>query len=232
MFGRKKRAAAVPDSRFCIRPAEVPYAWLYRYDHFVLALSKLSLQSEWSSGSLSGETAAYGLLHGSHTFPDRGTEEPLLPVEVTFGEDTYHPDSLGLASLERTSDDGPFVLYVGINDPDGSIATAFATAMQHAIISGRSFLHLRCVKSRSYERPLRTDYALQFKEDQEFLKRVESGDAEFEQITFDRIFFDDQLITKAQQWSWDWTAFEFEQARFKSKATAKWRRESLPHRLK
>lgn len=232
MFRKKKDAAAVPDSRFCIRPAELPYAQLYRYDHFVVAVSRLSLNNVWSMGSLSGETAAYGLLHGSNTYPDRGTEEPLLPVEVTFGEDHHNPERFACASLERTSENGPFVLHVGINDPDGSIATAFTTAMQRAIISGYDFMHLRCVKTRTSRVAHRTDYAVMTKEDRDFLRQVEAGDAEFELITFDKIFFNDGLTTKAPHWTWDWTEFDFEPARFKSRATAQWRRESLPYRLK
>ena len=233
MFGRKRDRAPVPDSRFCLRPAELPYAQLYRYDHFVVAVSKLSMTRAWPAGSYSSDgPIAYGLLHGSHTFPDHRAEEPLLPVQVSFGEDRFHPERFGSAHFDRSSKDGAYVLYVQINDPDGSIAVAFDTAMQRAIISGFDFMHLRCVKDRDPANPHRTDYAAQIKEDRDFLLQVEAGEAAFAQVFFDRIFFDDGLTTKAPSWSWSWNGWEFDQPRFRSKATGRWRREWLPHRLK
>jgi hypothetical protein len=53
-----------------------------------------------------------------------------------------------------------------------------------------------------------------------------------EEIVFDRVFFEDALVTKAPSWSWAWEEWEFEQPRFQSKATAKWRRQWLAHRVK
>ncbi len=64
------------------------------------------------------------------------------------------------------------------------------------------------------------------------VRSVEAGEAKLDAIVFDRVFFEDALVTKAPAWTWGWEELDFEQPRFLSKATAKWRRESLPHRLK
>jgi hypothetical protein len=233
MFGRTSKRPKAPDSRFCLRPTEVPYAQLYSYDHFIVALSKISTTRAWPVGSYSSDgPVAYGLLHGSHTFPDHGVEEPLLPVQVSFGEDRFHPEQFGSAHFDRSLTHGIYVLNVRINDPEGSIAAAFETAMERAIVSGFDFMHLRCVKDRDPAKPHRTDYSAQIKEDRSFLLQVEAGEAEFGRILFDRVFFDDGLTTKAPSWSWGWNGWEFDLPRFKSRATAKWRRNWLPHRLK
>ena len=217
-----------------MRAAELPYAHLYRYGRFTLAISKLSFHQGWPLGAHSdAEAVGLGLLHGSATFPDHGAEEPVLPVKLTFGEDYYRPDRFGSAHFDRSADDGAYLLYVHINDPTGDVLRALREAMQHGIASGYSFVHVHCVQDRDPEAgPHRTDYAAQIKEDREFLLRVESGDATLDPIVFDRVFFEDALVTKAPGWTWGWEEWEFEQPRFQSKAAAKWRREWLPHRLK
>lgn len=231
MFSRKVKAGEASSSRFCVRPAELPYAQLYRYDHFVVAVSKLAMTRGWPAGSYSSDgPIAYGLLHGSQTRSYGRAQEPLLPVEVRFERHCLYPERFGIANLDRSSEDGAFMLTVSINDPDGSIAGAFDTALQRAIISGFDFMHLRCVKDRDPANPHRTDYAAQIKEDRDFLLEVEAGEAEFAQIIFDRIFFDDGLTTKAPSWSWSWNGFELDQPRFTSKATSRWRRKWLPYR--
>jgi hypothetical protein len=178
------------------------------------------------------EAVALGLLHGSRTFPDHGAEEPLLPVRLTFGENHFNTDSFGSARIDRSAPDGVYLLYVHINDPAGDVRRAIDAAVQRGVASGRRFVHLRCIQDRDLARPLRTDYAAQMKEDREFLCRVEAGEAQLETIAFDQVFFEDTLITKAASWTWEWDELEFEGPRFQSKATARWRREWLPHRLK
>lgn len=233
MFGRKAKAAEVSSSRFCMRAAELPYAQLYRYGRFTLALSKLSMHQSWPVRAHSSvEAVALGLLHGSATFPDHGAEEPLVPVKLTFGEDHFKPERFGSAHFDRSAEDGAYLLYVHINDPTGDVLRAFQRAMQQAVSSGFNFIHLHCVQDREFENSPRNDHMAQINEDREFLRRVEAGEAKLEAIAFDRVFFEDALVTKAASWTWEWEGWEFDHPRFQSKATAKWRRQWLPHRLK
>jgi hypothetical protein len=233
MFGRKAKAAEVPASRFCVRAAELPYAHLYRYGRFTVAISKLTTIKEWPlRADHSAGTTAYGLLHGSATFKD-GAEEPLLPVEVTFDAGHFiNKGGIGSGHFDRSTRDGTYVLYVHIHDADGSILQAFDAALQRSILSGDNFIHLHCVQDRAPAEPVRTDYMAQAEEDRSYLRKVEAGDAKLETILFDKVFFEDALVTKAPGWSWNWNQWDFHHPRFHSKGTAKWRRELLPHQLK
>jgi hypothetical protein len=153
-------------------------------------------------------------------------------VKLTFGEDHFKPERFGSAHFDRSADDGAYLLYVHINDPTGDVLRAVQRAMQQAVSSGFNFIHLHCVQDRQFEQPPRNDHMAQMNEDREFLRRVEAGEAKLETIAFDRVFFEDALVTKAASWTWEWENWEFDHPRFQSKATAKWRREWLPHRLK
>ncbi len=233
MFSRKAKAAEVSSSRFCMRAAELPYAQLYRYGRFTLALSKLSIQKTWPVREHSPvEAVALGLLHGTTTFPDHRAEEPLLPVMLTFREDRFKPDRFGSAHLDRSAEDGAYLLYVNINDPTGDVLRALQHAMQQAVSSGFNFIHLHCAQDREFGKPGPTDYAAQLNEDREFLSRVEAGEDELPTIAFDRLSLEDKLLTKAASWSWEWEGWEFDLPRLQSKATANWRRTFLPYRLK
>jgi hypothetical protein len=164
MFGRKVKAADVSASRFCMRAAELPYAQLYRYGRFTLAISKLSLHQRWPARAHSAvDAVGLGLLHGSATFPDHGAEEPLLPVKLTFGEEHFNSDRFGSAHFDRSSEDGAYLLYVHINDPEGDVLRAFDAAMQRGVASGNNFVHLHCAQDRDPTRPLSTDYAAQIR---------------------------------------------------------------------
>jgi hypothetical protein len=233
MFGRKAKAAEVSSSRFCMRAEELPYAHVYRYGRFTLALSKLSVSQSWPVRAHSSvEAVALGLLHGSNTYPDHGAEEPLLPVKLMFGGDHFKPERFGLAYFERAAINGPYLLHVHINDPTGDVLRAFQQAMQQAVSSGNKFIHLNCTQVREGSLSPSKDFLAQMDEDREFLRRVEAGEARLESIAFDRVFFEDALVTKAPSWSWEWESWEFDHPRFQSKSTAKWRREWLPYRLK
>jgi hypothetical protein len=229
MFGRKVKAAEVSSSRFCMRAEELPYAHVYRYGRFTVAISKLSIPQSWPSRGRE-DVKAYGLLHGSMTFDD-GMEEPVLPVELTFWEDRFDPERFGSAHFDRSSNDGAYVLNVLINDRTGDVLRAFAAAMERAVASGYSFMHVHCVKDRERDAPAKQDWRTQMDTDREFLRRVESGDAELESLEFDRVLFEAPHVTKAPSWTWAWEGWEFDQPRFQSKATAKWRRKQLPYRL-
>jgi len=237
MFGRKAKAAEVSSSRFCMRATELPYAKLYRYGRFTLAISKLSTHKSWPVQAHSFEQAvARGLLHGSATYPDHGAEEPLLPVELTFWRNSppLRQERFGSAHFDRSAEDGAYILFVQIYDPTGDIFQTFQNAMQRALSSDFAFVHLRCEQDREFRpsSPPGSDAWARVNEDREFLRRVEAGEAKLEAISFDRVVFEDALITKAPSWTWAWECWEFDQPRFQSKATAKWRAKFGPNRLK
>jgi hypothetical protein len=238
MFGFKAKAEKVSESRFCMIAPELPYTQLCGSGAFTIALSKLSLYRSWPvRGYSEEETSAVGILHGSATFPDTGEEEPLLPVKVTFFKNRPQEKRFGLASLDRSSLQGVYLLQVHINDPKGDIFQSVQAAMQRSVISKNSFVHLHCTQDRDPSSYLRDregkDWQTQHQEDRDFLRRVEAGEAKFEDIVFDRVSFEDALITSAPDWTWGgWREWSFEPPRFLSKATAKWRRKSLPYLLK
>ncbi len=231
MFGRKKDAPAIPSSRFCVSPLELPYAALYRYGEFEVAISKLSQFRGWPPESWSYESpCAYGILHGASIYADR-SEEPLLPVKITFDVDGSNAGRFGVASLNRSSKDGNYILEISIDDPGGCIYSALEFSMQRAVISGHRLKHLRCIKSRPYKR-LTDDLAPaeQLYADNAFLRKLEAGEAKLDLIVFNRISFEDDLTAKAPAWFWAWREWDFDQPQFHNPLTAKWRRFVLPYR--
>ena len=226
---KRKAAQSVSVSRFCVRALELPYAHLYSYGQFVVAISHLSVARRWPADG-TDDPVAYGVLHGSNTYPDRRAEEPVLPVQITFDRNPYKPERFGEAHFERASSDGPYILYVTISDSDGSIARAVATAMEHSVSSGYNFLHVRCSRTRSAADLANPAPKAQIQAEREFLKSVERGEAELGSIPFDKLFFDDQLTTKGPAWSWRWHEWEFDKPGLQSKTVARWRREWLPFR--
>jgi hypothetical protein len=157
----------------------------------------------------------------------------MLPVDVTFERNPFDREAFGSAVLERVTDNGPYILHVGINDPTGEIAASFDAALSRAISSGHQFKHLRCVRElKSVDLSQPRDYRKQNEEDRAFLRKVDAGEAELEPIVFDKVFFRDDLTTRAPNWSWSWHELELDHPDFQSARTAKWRREWLPHRAR
>jgi hypothetical protein len=238
MFGFKARAEKVSESRFCMIAPELPYNKIYGHGRFTVALSKLSRYRSWPARDYSEEeTSAVGVLHGSVTFPDTVEEEPWLPVKVTFFKNRSEEKRFGHAYFDRSSVQGVYLLQVDISDPQGEIFQSVQAAMQRSVISNNNFVHLHCTQDRdpSSYLPDREgkDWQTQHQEDRDFLRRVEAGEARLPTIVFDRVSFEDALITSAPDWTWrGWQEWAFEPPRFLSKATGKWRRKSLPYRLK
>ncbi len=217
MFGRKKEKKKWPNSRFCIHATELPFVELYRRRWFTVAISKLSIERVWPIGTRKlYEPSAYGLLRTVSSI------EPLLPVTVRFIDDGLPMASMGDAYFDREgSKNGAYVLDVRIQDPDGSIIGTFTSAMQRAINSGSDFMHLHCGRGDNLE----IDYSAQTDEEYDFLRRVETGAAKLEKITFDKVSFYDELTTKAAKWTWGAQRSDFS---FTSERTAEWREYRKP----
>lgn len=225
----KAKNGDVSASRFCTRALELPYADLYRHSPFTLAISKLSLHQSWPRVATSEQPIALGVLHGSATFSDHPVQEPVLPVQLTFGSSPSSPDRLGTAHLASPSGDEPYMLLVEINDRSGEILQAFNVAFQKAVVSGCASVLIRCSRNREPQKPSATmsEISAKMEADRHFLRRVEAGEAELEPIPFDRIHFEEALLTRAPDWTWAWEEMNFRQPRFLSQATETWRREWL-----
>lgn len=230
MFNSKKKAN-IPSTRYCVSALELPYEHLYG-GSFVVALSRLSYFREITQASASAlDARALGVLHGPVIFQDRGAEEPALPVEITFNAHPWREGRLGSADLALTAD-GFYALYVNIHDPHGEVSQAVQQAFSHAVTSGYSYLHLRCVDLR-YKSPVpASDIFKKLAEQAAFLKRVDAREAELETIEFDKLAFEDCLMTKAPRATWSWKDFEPDQPQHQSARTKRWRRDWLPHRAK
>jgi hypothetical protein len=159
-----------------------------------------------------------------------GIDNPVLPVEVSFGSNASKAEGSGSAIVDRLGREGPYWLNVRVNDPSGEIVGACLAAFERSVLSGDQFLHFHCSKVvRAKPHASMSSIASQIEADQDFLRLVEAGEAELGKIEFDYFAFEDSLVTNAPDWSWAWEEFDPEHPRFLSEATARWRRVTLPY---
>lgn len=236
MLGKKK--VEVSASRFCRQAIELPYASLFRYPEFTLAISKTTFYRDWPvQGRFRhgvDEASAYGVVHREGGLYADGSAEPLLPVEITFSPNEKE-GPLGRGYLNRAGmeKDATYLLQVAISDPDGTIFSGLDTAMSRVVASGYNFLHLRCVRHLDHgwgAKREQADWPKDFEADAAFLKSVDRGEAKIEGLHFEKLSFNNDLTTKAPAWSWAWQELQFDKPGLQDPAVAKWRRDRLRYR--
>jgi len=246
MWSKRKKASGL---RFCITATELPYDDLFEYREFTLAVSKLS-QFRWFSANASRpEPSAVGLVHRTDIIYGDGREKPLLPFTLNFDTapvlEKSSDSHLGGGFCDRFEWDRSretkytaafphYFLKLNLADPGGAIFDAFAAAFERGVISGYSYVHLRCIKSDATYAPVKAargqmgDSSACLNARRELLQQIEQGKGTLPSVVFDHVAFDDNCLSKAPIWSWQWegddVADDVTGSMYQSKAVAKYRK--------
>jgi hypothetical protein len=227
MFGRKQKNASL--LRFCERAIELPYGPLFSYREFTIAIARVSLFRSLPNPRGPIEPEAYGLLHGSSIFQD-GSEEPILPVKITFENRSYAAAHFGSGYVDQHYyGDGKWFYFLNltVDDPELGCFKVVDESFERAVMSGYRFMHVRCHKN--YETKPNTkdteSFSVRYQQQQAFLRSVDTGEAELPNVIFDEFLFHDELRGKAPSWSADWPDFEGGGKGFFSRGTGKHRQQ-------
>ena len=222
MFGRSKRK--VDTSRFVSSAREIPYAFLYRYPEFTLAISRCE-HHRIHPDRYNAKPQCLGVVHLAHGLSHDGSTEPLLPVQLTFVDRPHKTGHIGGGHLAPWND-GSFRLHVQVYDPDSVIYNRMRAAFHDAVLSDESFFHVHCRRSQeAFPYDSAADSQSVYERERDMLVAVEEGKYErLAPISFDEFTFGHDLTTKAPGWSWAWYERDRNHVSLQHPMTARWRR--------
>jgi hypothetical protein len=208
LFGKKSPPAS--DLRFCRKPSELPYAALFEYAELTLAVSRLNRFRWFPQEPYKSHPTAYGLVHQDHGLYPDGSEVPLLPFSLEFRTGSaLRPEGClvtGFCEIGYDSTDPYFALSLFIDDPDGSIWSALEVAFSKRVIDGGRYLHFTCRRRDPGEQMPRERMNLtaEMAAERARKKALDAGEEVLPKLSFKRVGFDDEQVTKAPSWSWAW----------------------------
>lgn len=229
-----KKAEVQSGLRFCQKPSELPYHHLFEAGALTLAISRISSRRVYPDDSFGYDVSARGVVHAPGGLLRDGSQEPLLPFQLSFREHSrYHLEGHlggGNCSLVSQSNHPHFQLSLAIGDPDGLIWKSLERAFANSVVSGADFLHLRCWRA---EETLETQANRKYDDTTALAAgraredALDAGELDLPEVVFDGLAFEDELVTKAKSWSWAWADQDVGLPGFHSKGTQMYRANML-----